>query len=67
MDTSADDVAGAQKAMIMISYATDDDATAVASWRLPELVEWLTALDYDFGPDGPPAPVADEPIDDEDD
>ena len=51
----------------MISYTTDDGATAVASWRLPELVEWLTALDYDFGPDGPPAPVADEPADDEDD
>ena len=67
VDTSADDVAGAQKAMIMVSYATDDGATAVASWRLPELVEWLTALDYDFGPDGPPAPVADEPADDEDD
>ena len=25
-----------------------------ASWRLTDLVEWLTALGYDFGPDGPP-------------
>jgi len=60
VETSADDVAGAQKAMIMISYGTDDGGTAVASWRLPELVEWLTALDYDFGPDGPPVPVSDD-------
>lgn len=65
VETSADDVAGAQKAMIMVNYRTDDTGTAVASWRLPELVEWLTALDYDFGPDGPPAAVVDD-ADDED-
>jgi hypothetical protein len=66
VDTSADDLAGAQKAMIMISYATENGGTAVASWRLPELVEWLTALHYDFGPDGPPAPAAADTTDDDD-
>jgi hypothetical protein len=61
VETSADDVAGPQKAMMMVTFTSDDGSSATASWRLPELVEWLTALGYDFGPDGPPAPVGDEP------
>ena len=65
IDTSSDDVGGTQKAMVMVSYTADDGTAAVASWRLPELVQWLTVLGYDFGPDGPPA--AKTADDDEDD
>jgi hypothetical protein len=65
VDTSTDDIGGTQKAMVMVTYTTDSGDSAVASWRLPELTEWLTVLGFDFGPDGPPAPAAD--IDDEDD
>jgi hypothetical protein len=57
--TSTDDLAGVQKAMVMVTYTADDGSEVTASWRLPDLVEWLTALDYDFGPDGPPAKVED--------
>jgi len=64
IDTSSDDVGGTQKAMVMVSYTADDGTAAVASWRLPELVQWLTVLGYDFGPDGPPAAKT---ADDEDD
>ena len=55
VDTSADDLAGVQKAMIMVTYTGDDGSEVTASWRLTDMVEWLTALGYDFGPDGPPA------------
>jgi len=63
IETSTDDVSGTQKAMVMVNYTADDGSAAVASWRLPELVEWLTALGYDFGPDGPPAPEVDVDVD----
>lgn len=54
--TSADDLTGVQKAMIMVTYTGDgDEGEITASWRLTDLVEWLTALGYDFGPEGPPA------------
>ena len=55
VDTSADDLAGVQKAMITVAYTGDDGSEITASWRLTDIVEWLTALGYDFGPDGPPA------------
>jgi hypothetical protein len=61
--TSADDLTGVQKAMVMVTY-TGDSGEVTASWRLPDLVEWLTALGYEFGPDGPPKAT---PADDEDD
>ena len=38
----------------MVTYTGDDGSEVTASWRLTDLVEWLTALGYDFGPDGPP-------------
>jgi hypothetical protein len=57
VSTSADDLTGVQKAMIMVTYQADG-SEVTASWRLSDLVEWLTALGYDFGPDGPPV-VAD--------
>ncbi len=53
VDTSADDLAGVQKAMITVAYTGDDGSEITASWRLTDIVEWLTALGYDFGPDGP--------------
>jgi len=52
--TSADDLTGVQKAMVMVTYTGDGGSEVTASWRLTDLVEWLTALGYDFGPDGPP-------------
>ena len=66
VDTSTDDIGGTQKAMVMVTYDTDGGASAVASWRLPELTEWLTVLGFDFGPDGPPVPKADEANEDDD-
>jgi len=66
VDTSTDDIGGTQKAMVMVTYDTDGGASAVASWRLPELTEWLTVLGFDFGPDGPPVPKADEADEDDD-
>jgi len=62
--TEADDLATTQKAMVMVTYTTDDGSSAVARWRLPELVLWLTVLGYDFGPDGPPVPQSDADGDD---
>ena len=61
--TSADDLTGVQKAMVMVTY-TGDGGEVTASWRLSDLVEWLTALGYDFGPDGPPTPAEPEADDD---
>jgi len=66
VDTSTDDIGGTQKAMVMVTYDTDGGTSAVASWRLPELTEWLTVLGFDFGPDGPPVPKADEADEDDD-
>ena len=66
INTSSDDVGAAQKATILVSYTSDDGSMAVASWRLPELVQWLTVLGYDFGPDGVPAPRVDDDDDDDD-
>ena len=63
--TSADDFTGVQKAMVMVEYKADDGSQATASWRLSELVEWLTALGYDFGPDGPPSDADTEPAADD--
>jgi hypothetical protein len=64
INTSSDDIGAAQKATVLVTYTTDDGSPAVASWRLPELVSWLTVLDYDFGPEGAPAPRI---LDDDDD
>ncbi len=66
VDTSTDDIGGTQKAMVMVTYTTDGGESAVASWRLPELTEWLTVLGFDFGPDGPPAPKDDSAADEDD-
>jgi hypothetical protein len=63
--TSADDLTGVQKAMVMVTYAGDGGSEVTASWRLSDLVEWLTALGYDFGPDGPPTDTS--AADDDDD
>jgi hypothetical protein len=63
--TSADDLTGVQKAMVMVTYTTADGGSATASWRLPDLVEWLIALGYDFGPDGPPELAHDQDDDEE--
>lgn len=57
--TEATDLSTTQKAMVMVTYTAEDGSSVVARWRLPELVQWLTVLGYDFGPDGPPAPRTD--------
>jgi hypothetical protein len=62
--TSADDLTGVQKAMVMVSYTDNGGNEVTASWRLPDLVDWLTALGYDFGPDGPPTPQTHDEDDD---
>ena len=64
VETSADDLAGTQKAMIMVTYTAADGSSVVASWRVPDLVLWLTVLGYDFGPEGPPVAAVDDEDDD---
>jgi hypothetical protein len=61
--TSADDITGVQKAMVMVNYKAGD-TEVTASWRLTDVVDWLTALGYDFGPDGPPTSDSATPTDD---
>lgn len=47
------------KATLMVSYSDTALGNVTASWRLPDMPDWLTALGYDWGPEGPP-PKEDE-------
>jgi hypothetical protein len=41
---------------LMVTYTGEGGETVQAGWRLPDMPDWLTALDYDWGPEGPPPP-----------
>ncbi len=59
VDCSAEAPAEVAKAAIIVEF-THAGGTATTQFRLSrDLVNWLTVLGYDWGPDGPPAPPAD--------
>jgi hypothetical protein len=56
VDTAADDPGSVSKTTIDVHYTRPGGETALARWRFGrDLVDWLTELGYDWGPDGPPA------------
>lgn len=54
VDTSTPNVADANKAMIEVAHS-QDGAPVTASFRVPDPIDWLDELGYDWGPDGKPA------------
>ena len=42
------------KSTLMVHYDDAEHGSVTASWRLPDMPDWLTALGYDWGPEGPP-------------
>ncbi len=50
------------KATLEITYEDSEHGEVKASWRLPDMPDWLNALGYDWGPEGPP-PKDDEATD----
>jgi hypothetical protein len=54
VDTSSDDPTVLPKATITVTYARPEGGEATAMFRLRDAADWLTALGYDWGDDGPP-------------
>jgi len=48
------------KATLVVHYRDTEHGDVNASWRLPDMPDWLTALGYDWGPEGPPPKEVDE-------
>lgn len=48
------------KATLSVTYEDPAHGTVTASWRIPDMPDWLTALGYDWGPEGPPPKDVDE-------
>jgi hypothetical protein len=48
------------KATLVVEYEDAEHGNVKASWRLPDMPDWLTALGYDWGPEGPPPRDLDE-------
>lgn len=57
VDTSTPDVGDANKAMIEIAHVQGGQP-ATASFRVPDPVDWLDELGYDWGPEGKPTAEA---------
>jgi hypothetical protein len=51
------------KSTLMVTYTGDGGGEVTAGWRLPDMPDWLTALGYDWGPEGPPPKDEDEDAD----
>jgi hypothetical protein len=51
------------KATLMVTYTGSEGEEVTAGWRLPDMPDWLTALGYDWGPEGPPPKEEDEDAD----
>jgi hypothetical protein len=54
IDTPADDPRVAPKATVTVTYARPEGGEATAMFRLRDAADWLSALGYDWGSDGPP-------------
>ena len=48
------------KSTLSVVYQDAEHGAVTASWRLPDMPDWLTALGYDWGPEGPPPKDDDE-------
>jgi hypothetical protein len=55
VETSGD-ARSRMKASLMVTYEDPEHGEVQASWRLTDMPDWLSALDYDWGPEGPPPP-----------
>jgi hypothetical protein len=51
---AAGDPRSPMKSTLMVHYDEAEHGSVTASWRLPDMPDWLTALGYDWGPEGPP-------------
>jgi hypothetical protein len=51
---TAGDPRSRQRAMITVTYSDPEHGTVTASWRVPDVPDWLRELGYDWGPEGPP-------------
>ena len=54
VDTPVEDPSETPRATIVVGYTRADGEEMTAMFRVREAPEWLTALGYDWGPDGPP-------------
>jgi hypothetical protein len=61
VDTSGDP-RSPLKATITVTYGDAEHGEVNASWRVPDVPDWLRELGYDWGPEGPP-PVDADPAD----
>jgi hypothetical protein len=50
------------KATLVVHYRDREHGDVDASWRLPDMPDWLTALGYDWGPEGPPPKEVDDEV-----
>jgi hypothetical protein len=48
------------KSTLLVHYGDPEHGAVTASWRLSDMPDWLTALGYDWGPEGPPAKEDDD-------
>lgn len=48
------------KSTLLVTYTDDEHGEVSASWRLTDIPDWLSALGYDWGPEGPPPPEDDD-------
>jgi hypothetical protein len=48
------------KASLMVTYTDAEHGEVTASWRLSDMPDWLSALGYDWGPEGPPPKEVDD-------
>jgi hypothetical protein len=51
------------KATLLVHYTDSEHGEVKASWRLPDIPDWLTELGYDWGPEGPPPKDEEEDAD----
>ena len=64
VEVAAEDPTVVSKTTIEVHFKGGDGQDVIARWRFGrDLVEWLTELGYDWGPEGPPSPTTDDSAD----